>query len=329
MGERLVVRRPLGLSGLTISRVALGCGNFGGVGSAPAFFGQGLTQDQAFELMDAAWGFGLTHFDTADAYGGGRSETAIGRWIASRGVRPQLTTKTYNPMRAGGDHGLKPERIARQLPASLERLGVDHVELYLAHEFDPDVPLAETFGAFEQARADGAVGAYGVSNFTAAQLDSSLAAGAPSAVQNSYSLLARQHEQHEQDVLALCAERGVSYLAFSPLAGGWLTGKYRRGEPFPAGSRMTQRPEPYREFVSGPVFDALDRLAAIAADRAISMGGLALAWLLADERVGQIVVGPGRPEHLAVVGEALRNPLTRPEAAMVERALGTGTEAGS
>ena len=323
MGETLVVKRPLGLSGLTISRVALGCGNFGGVGSAPAFFGQGLTQDQAFELMDAAWEFGLTHFDTADAYGGGRSETAIGHWIASRGVRPQLTTKTYNPMRAGGDHGLKPERIARQLHASLERLGVDHVELYLAHEFDPDVPLPATFGAFEQARADGAVGAYGVSNFTAAQLDSSLAAGAPSAVQNSCSLLVRQQEQ---DVLALCAERGVCYLAFSPLAGGWLTGKYRRGEPFPVGSRMTQRPEPYREFVSGPIFDALDRLAAIAADRGISLGGLALAWLLADERVGQIVVGPGRPQHLAVVGEALRNPLTIQEAAMVEGALGIGTE---
>ena len=121
MSEALVARRPLGLSGLTISRVALGCGNFGGVGSAPAFFGQGLTQDQAFELMDAAWEFGLTHFDTADAYGGGRSETAIGRWIASRGVRPQLTTKTFNPMRAGADHGLKPERITRQLQSSLWR----------------------------------------------------------------------------------------------------------------------------------------------------------------------------------------------------------------
>jgi aryl-alcohol dehydrogenase-like predicted oxidoreductase len=318
MGETLVVSRPLGRSGLTIPRVALGCGNFGGVGSAPAFFGQGLTQDQAFELMDAAWEFGLTHFDTADAYGGGRSETAIGRWIASRGVRPQLTTKTFNPMRAGADHGLKPERITRQLQASLERLGVGYVELYLAHDFDPDVPLPDTIAAFEQARAGGAIGAYGVSNFTAAQLDAALAAGAPSAVQNSYSLLARQDST---DVLALCAERGVSYLAFSPLAGGWLTGKYRRGEPFPAGSRMTQRPEPYHEFVRGPIFDALDRLAVIAADRGISMGGLALAWLLADERVGQIVVGPGRPQHLDIVGEALRNPLTNEEAATVERAL--------
>ena len=319
MGETLVVSRPLGRSGLTISRVALGCGNFGGVGSAPAFFGQGLTQDQAFELMDAAWEFGLTHFDTADAYGGGRSETAIGRWIASRGVRPQLTTKTCNPMRASADHGLKPERITRQLQASLERLGVGYVELYLAHDFDPDVPLPDTLGAFEQARAGGAIGAYGVSNFTAAQLDASLAAGAPSAVQNSYSLLARQDST---DVLALCAERDVSYLAFSPLAGGWLTGKYRRGEPFPAGSRMTQRPEPYHGFVRGPIFDALDRLAAIAADRGISMGGLALAWLLADERVTQVVIGPGRPEHLTPVREALKHPLTGEERLAVESALG-------
>src|SRR5216683_792261 len=105
--------------------------------SAPEFFGQGLNEDQALELMDAAWEFGITHFDTADAYGGGRSELAIGRWIRSRGVYPQLTTKTFNPMQAGADRGLRPERIARQLRTSLERLGVDHVELYLAHEFDP------------------------------------------------------------------------------------------------------------------------------------------------------------------------------------------------
>jgi Pyridoxal-phosphate dependent enzyme/Aldo/keto reductase family len=125
-----------------VPRIALGCGNFGGVGSAPEFFGQGLTEDQAFELMDAAWESGLAWFDTADAYGGGRSEQAIGRWIRSRGVRPQLTTKTFNPMRAGADHGLKPDRIARQLHSSLERLGVDRVELYLAHDYDLEVPLA-------------------------------------------------------------------------------------------------------------------------------------------------------------------------------------------
>jgi aryl-alcohol dehydrogenase-like predicted oxidoreductase len=318
MSETLETKRPLGRSALMVPRIALGCGNFGGVGSAPEFFGQGLSEDRAFELMDAAWEFGLTHFDTADAYGGGRSERAIGRWIASRGVRPQLTTKTYNPMQAGADHGLRPERIARQLRMSLERLGVDQVELYLAHEFDPDVPLAESFGALDQAQAGGTIGAYGVSNFGAAQLTAALAAGAPQAIQNSYSLLSREDEQ---DLLTLCAERQVAYLAFGPLAGGWLTGKYRRGEPFPAGSRMTQRPEPYRGFVTDQTFGALDRLQAMAAGRGMSMAGLALAWLLADERVTQIVIGPGRPEHLAPVGEALTHPLTAQDKAEAERAV--------
>jgi aryl-alcohol dehydrogenase-like predicted oxidoreductase len=319
MSATLEARRPLGRSALTISRVALGCGNFGGVGSAPDLFGQGLTGDQALELMDAAWQLGITHFDTADAYGGGRSELAVGRWIRSRGVHPQLTTKTYNPMQAGADSGLRPERIARQLRASLDRLGVEHVELYLAHEFDPDVPLPETFGAFGQAQAEGKIGAYGVSNFDAQQLAASLSAGDPQAIQNCYSLLERQDEQ---ELLGLCADRGVAYLAFSPLAGGWLTGKYRRGEPFPAGSRMTQRPEPYRDFVVGQTFDALARLQAIASSRGTSMAGLALAWLLAGERVTQIVIGPGRPEHLVAAGEAIDHPLTDDERVAVDKALG-------
>jgi aryl-alcohol dehydrogenase-like predicted oxidoreductase len=318
VSETLETKRPLGRSALTVSRIALGCGNFGGIGSAPEFFGQGLSEDQAIELMDAAWESGITHFDTADAYGGGRSELSIGRWIRSRGVRPQLTTKTYNPMQAGADRGLRPERIARQLRMSLERLGVDHIELYLAHEFDPEVPLPASFGAFDQAQAEGTIRAYGVSNFDAPQLAASLAAGAPQAIQNSYSLLARQDEQ---DLLALCAEREVAYLAFSPLAGGWLTGKYRRGEQFPSGSRMSQRPEPYRGLVTGQTFDALARLQAMASSRGISMAGLALAWLLADERVTQIVIGPGRPEHLAPVGEALKHPLTAEEQVAVGSAV--------
>jgi aryl-alcohol dehydrogenase-like predicted oxidoreductase len=318
MSETLETKRSLGRSALTVSRIALGCGNFGGIGSAAEFFGQGLSEDQALELMDAAWEFGITHFDTADAYGGGRSELSIGRWIRSRGVRPQLTTKTYNPMQAGADRGLTPERIARQLRTSLERLGVDHVELYLAHEFDPEVPLSASFGALDQAQAEGTIRAYGVSNFDAPQLAASLAAGEPQAIQNSYSLLARQDEQ---DLLALCAEREVAYLAFSPLAGGWLTGKYRRGEQFPVGSRMSQRPEPYRGLVTGRTFDALARLQAMASSRGISMAGLALAWLLADERVTQIVIGPGRPEHLAPVGEALKYPLTAEEQVAVGSAV--------
>ena len=318
MSGTLPAQRSLGRSGLTISRIALGCGNFGGVGSAPEFFGRGLSEDQALALMDAAWELGITHFDTADAYGGGRSELSIGRWISSRGIRPRLTTKTYNPMRAGGDHGLRPERIRRHLRASLERLGVDHVELFLAHEFDPEVPLPESLGALDEAQAEGTILAYGVSNFDAPQLAAALAAGTPQAIQNSCSLLERGDER---EVLPICAREEVAYLAFSPLAGGWLTGKYCRGEPFPVGSRMTQRPEPYRALVTGQTFDALDRLQAMASARGISLAGLALAWLLADERVTQVVVGPGRPEHLAPVGEALSHPLTTAERAEVGRVV--------
>ena len=302
-----IEERRLGHSEVVVPRVALGCGNFGGVGSSPAWFGRGLGQDQAFAVMDAAWKLGIRHFDTADAYGGGRSESAIGAWIASRAVSPTITTKTFNPMDVDGDRGLAPERVVRQLRSSLERLGLERVEVYLAHDYDPYVPLDSTLGVFETLQDGGLIGAYGVSNFDAAQLDSGLIAGEPAAVQNSYSLLDRGDQR---SVLPLAAENDVAYLAFSPLAGGWLTGKYRRGQPFPEGSRMTQRPEPYASIDNDRTFDALDRLDAIASGLGISMAGAALAWLLADERITQIVVGPGRPEHLAPVREALEHPLS-------------------
>jgi aryl-alcohol dehydrogenase-like predicted oxidoreductase len=249
-------------------------------------------------------------------------------------------------MDTGADHGLAPARINRQFQSSLERLGVDRVELYLAHEFDPEVPLADTIGAFEALAAGGRIGAYGVSNFNAAQLGDALRAGAPQAVQNSYSLLDRGdgngdghgHGDSAGDrdrdgagdrdgngddggVLALCARHGLSYLAFGPLAGGWLSGKYRRGEPYPVGSRMTQRPEPYERLNSALIFDALAALERIAARRGCSMASTALAWLLADDRVSQVVTGPGRPEHLVPVREALDQPLSAAERAEIETAF--------
>jgi aryl-alcohol dehydrogenase-like predicted oxidoreductase len=310
--------RRLGVSAVTLPRIALGCGNVGGVGSAPEFFGGGLNDDEAFALMDAAWEMGVTHFDTADAYGGGRSERAIGAWMRSRGVRPTLTTKTFNPIEAGADRGLAPERIERQFVSSLDRLGVDRVELYLAHDYDPYVPLDASLDAFERLRRAGRIGAYGVSNFDPDQLDAALVAGQPRAIQNSYSLLERGDERQ---MLPLCATQSVAYLAFSPLAGGWLTGKYRRGRPFPAGSRMTLRPEPYARFARAETFDALERLEALAGVRGTSMAGTALAWLLADERVTQVVTGPGSPAHLEPIREALQRPLTVEERAALSHAF--------
>jgi aryl-alcohol dehydrogenase-like predicted oxidoreductase len=269
--------------------------------------------------MDAAWEQGIDHFDTADAYGGGRSERMIGDWLRSRGVHPMITTKTFNPMDVGGDHGLAPERVARQLESSLERLGVERVDLYLAHEFDPAVPLADTFAAFEEARVAGKIRACGVSNFDAAQLEAALEAGEPQAIQNEHSLLARGDEAA---LLPLCEREEVAYLVFSPLAGGWLTGKYRRGEAFPDGSRMTQRPGPYQAFLSGETFDRLEQFDRLARARETSMAGLALAWLLADHRVSQVVVGPTRPEHLAPVREALERPLSGDERATLDSVFG-------
>jgi len=158
----------LGRSGVEVSRIVLGCGNFGGIGSSPAFFGAGETEAEAHAIMDAAWDAGITTFDTADAYGGGRSESYVGSWLRVQGSdirdRLVLTTKTFNPMSEGADSGLSTGRIRRQLDSSLERLGVEAVDLYLAHEMDPETPLAETIGAFDEPVAKGKIRAYGGSN---------------------------------------------------------------------------------------------------------------------------------------------------------------------
>jgi aryl-alcohol dehydrogenase-like predicted oxidoreductase len=281
-------------------RVVLGCGNFGGIGSAPAFFGQGETKEQAFELMDGGRALGLDRFDTADAYGGGRSEQWIGDWMRATGNRPRITSKTFNAMEDGADFGLARERVLRQVETSLERLGIERIDHYLTHEPDPDTPVEETFVTFQALLERGAIAAWGVSNVGAGDLREWLRFGTPSLVQNSYSLLERGDEA---EVIPLCREHRIEYQAFSPLAGGWLTGKYRRGEGPPEGSRMTLRPEPYRHLQTDAVFDGLEALERAAAVRGVSMAGLALAWALGS--AGSVVTGPRRPEHLEPVREAL------------------------
>jgi aryl-alcohol dehydrogenase-like predicted oxidoreductase len=277
-----------------MTAVALGCGNFGGVGSAPEFFGQGISHDEAFAIMDRAWSAGIDWFDTADAYGGGASETWIGEWIRDRGERPVLTTKVFHSTTGTpGDTGLAPDRIRRQLEASLGRLGVDCVDLYLAHEPDDAVRLRDTTATFESLREEGLIGAWGLSNYDAAGVREALEHGRPSLVQNSYSLLDRGDDA---EVRPLCAERGIRYVPFGPLAGGWLTGKYRRGETFPEGSRMTQRPGPYERYVDDGVFDGLDALSAEAGGRGVDTATLAFAWVLA--RCDGAVCGPSRAAHL-------------------------------
>jgi aryl-alcohol dehydrogenase-like predicted oxidoreductase len=285
---------------VSFAGVALGCGNFGGIGSAPEFFGQGIDDETAFGIMDTAWANGLHWFDTADAYGGGTSERLIGTWRAER--MPDglvLTTKVFHSTRGeAGDVGLAPDRIRRQLEGSLERLGVEQIDLYLAHEPDDAVPLGETVTAFEELRSEGLIGAWGLSNYDAAALRQALEIAQPATVQNSFSLLDRRDER---DVIPLCAEHGIAYVPFSPLAGGWLTGKYSRGQAFPDGSRMTQRPGPYEHLRTDAVFDGLDRLAEKAQELGVDMATLAFAWVLAHPGVSGAVCGPMRPEHLAPI----------------------------
>ena len=278
--------------------MALGCGNFGGIGSSPAFFGQGTDEEDAIEIMDRAWANGIHWFDTADAYGGGRSETFIGRWRAAN--RPEglvLTTKVFHSTVGNPDDtGLAPDRIRRQLEGSLSRLGVDRVDLYLAHEPDPRTPLPETIACFERLVEEGLIGAWGLSNYDHAGIAEGLRHGRPALVQNAYSLLDRGDEE---GVLPLCEANAIAYVPFGPLSGGWLTGKYERGAPFPAGSRMTLRPEPYEQFVDDGVFDALDRLRAEADSLGVSMAALAFAWVLAA--VDGAVCGPNRASQLDAI----------------------------
>jgi aryl-alcohol dehydrogenase-like predicted oxidoreductase len=278
---------------LPASRLILGCGNFGGIGSAPRFFGQGESEVEANQLMDAAWERGIRSFDTADAYGGGRSETWIGRWCERTGNRPHLTTKVFHSVEGDPrDRGLSRGRIMRQIEGSLRRLGVDRVDMYLIHEPDPETPLEETLDALEELVSAGKVAAFGASNVDQAWLEE--AGGRVAWVQNSYSLLDRETE----DVLDFCAKRGIGFSAFGPLAGGWLAGRYRRGEPFPPGSRMTMRPESYAHLEDEAVYRGLETFEAAAGERGVDMATLAIAWLLSDPRVTAVVLGPRRPEHL-------------------------------
>src|SRR6185312_938968 len=299
--------RRLGSTGLRVSRLGLGCGNFGGIGSAPAFFGAGETESQAFELMDRACDAGINFFDTANAYGGGRSETWIGRWLNAKGaaVRQQLlvSSKVFNPVGPGpNDRGLSRRHILQQVDDSLRRLQTDRLDMYLIHEPDPDTPLDETLRALDDVVRAGKVLYVGASNIEAWRLARALWISDVRRfcrfewVQNSFSLLDRDAER---EMFPLCADQQVGFTAFSPLAGGWLTGKYTAAGAYPEGSRMTLRPEPYRHLERDAVFRGLQTIAEHARARGVEMAALAVAWVLHHPRVDAAIIGPRNPAHLA------------------------------
>ncbi|HUG33104.1 MAG TPA: aldo/keto reductase [Acidimicrobiia bacterium] len=303
----------LGHTGLRISAFGMGCGNFGGIGSAPEFFGQGESEEEAFNLLDRAVDLGINYLDTANAYGGGRSETTIGKWLATKdaSVRDNLliSSKVANPVGEGPNQsGLSRRHILQQIDASLGRLGVDHLDMYIVHEPDPTTPLEETLDALDSLVVAGKVRYIGASNFPAWLMAKSLWLSDVAEghrfewIQNSFNLI-DQEEQNE--VLELCRDQGLGFTNFSPLCGGFLTGKYRYDDDYPEGSRMTKRPEPYLEYWNRQTFDAIDELAGTAAEMGVSVAGLALGWLYHHPDVTSSIVGPRRPSHFDPVEEAM------------------------
>jgi aryl-alcohol dehydrogenase-like predicted oxidoreductase len=318
-----VEHRPLGHTGLEVSRIVLGCGNFGGIGSAPELFGQGESREEAFALMDAAWAAGIDVFDTAASYGGGRSESWVGEWRREQGVPVVLSTKVFWSVTGDpSDRGLSHDRILRELDGSLDRLRADRVDMYLTHEPDEETPIAETLGVLDEVVRAGKVGTIGASNLDGAGLEEALETSDRLGlarfgwVQNEYSLLRRGVEE---DVLPVCAREGLGFTPFSPLCGGWLTGKYKRGEAYPSGSRMTLRPDPYEDLVVDDTFAGLEAFAAEASARGIEPATLAIAWVLGHPQVTAVVVGPRRPEQLATALAATELELTPQERADLAR----------
>jgi aryl-alcohol dehydrogenase-like predicted oxidoreductase len=312
----------LGTTGIAVPRAFLGCGTFGGIGGARHLVGRGLDRKAAFAALDEALALGIDVLDTAERYADGESERAIGLWLRQRPREltreVRIATKVAPPTADGVD-GTRFDRayIERKLQTSLERLGLEQVTFYLSHAPDKTTPIEETVEGFAAVIDAERVGHVGCCNVGADELIEALNGaerlGVPGFewVQNSFSLLS---PNDDREVRAVCQERGLGYTPSSPLAGGVLTGKYRRGEPFPEGTRMALRPEAVGELMTDAMHDALDELRGAAAARDVSCGGLALAWVIAHPECTAPIVGPSRTApHLGHVAEGLKLALTADE----------------
>lgn len=275
----------LGDSGLTVSRVGLGCNNFGGR----------IDFDATRAVVDAALDVGVTFFDTAAVYGnGGDSERFLGEILEGRRDRVVLATK-FGWGRDDGDGAADTARTS--IDESLGRLRTDYVDLYYLHRADPSTPIAETLGALDELVRAGKVRAIGCSNFSAEQLAEAdrvareLGTARFTVLQNQYSLLERRDDK---DVLPLSRELGVSYIPYFPLASGLLTGKYSRDAPAPAGTRLKGRE------IEDERFDRVERLTAFAQERGRTLHELALSALASTPGIGSIIAGATRPEQVRV-----------------------------
>ena len=272
----------LGSSELRASRVGLGCNNFGGRIDLPA----------TRAVVEAALAADVTFFDTAETYGGGNSERFLGEILEGRRDRVVIATKFgWGEHEGHGDAGY----IRNAIVGTLERLRTDYVDLYYLHKPDPSTPIAETLGVLDELVHTGQVRAIGCSNFSAEQLAEADQVARErgtarfTVLQNHYSLLERRDDA---DVLPLCRELGVSYVPYFPLASGLLTGKYRRGEPAPEGTRLAGRT------IENERFDRVEALAAFAEERGHTLHELAISALASTSGIGSIIAGATKPEQV-------------------------------
>ena len=315
--------RRLGNSGLQVSLAGLGTNNFG----------MRLDYEQSAAVVEAALDAGINFFDTADIYGGGRSEEYLGRALGSRREDVLIATKFAMPVGDGPfTRGGSRHYIERAVAASLARLGTDYIDVYQMHQPDPDTPIEETLEALSDLVHRGVVRYIGHSNFSGWQIANadwvSRSRGLARFVsaQNEWSLLQRKVEA---EVMPACREFGLGQLPFFPLASGFLTGKYRRGEPLPEGTRLAawQQAMPARidALTADSNFDLLEALERYAADRGRTILDLALSWLASDPAVSSVIAGATKPEQIeANVASTLAWQLSAEEFAEVDAILSGG-----
>ena len=280
--------RRLGASDLEVSRVGLGCNNFGGR----------IDKRATAAVLDAAAEEGITFLDTADIYGSARSEEFIGELLAKRRDRFVIATKFGQDTGVPGPGG-SPAHLRQAIELSLARLRTDVVDLYYYHRPDGETPLVETLGAMQELVTEGKARWLGLSNVDAAGLGEALDTGVTvTAVQNRYSLM---HRGDDVDVLPLCREHGIGYVPYFPLESGLLSGKYRRGEPAPEGTRLSGR----SESLSDERFDLVEGLEAVAAGRGRTLLEVAIGGLASIDGIASVIAGattPGQVRANAAAG---------------------------
>lgn len=268
------------LGKLDVTVVGLGCNNFG----------WRVGQAETNEVVDAAIASGINFFDTADMYDTGKGESLLGVALGARRKDVVLATKFGFEM-GEGKSGASPSYVKEATHASLSRLGTDYVDLLYLHRPDPATPIADTLGAMQQLVSEGKVLEIGCSNFSAEQIAEAESVLAPGTVgfkcvQNEYSMMNRDAEK---DVLPACKRYGIAFIPYFPLANGLLTGKYRKGQPLPAGSRGNDAWGP--AVFSDKNLDIVENLIAFAGDHKHSLLELATSWLLAQEPVVSVISG--------------------------------------